>query len=378
MEATLILLGLWLFPIALPPPGQDAPREVGCPTCEAMGRISQECLACHGEKTLPCRRCTRVPVDWRRFWDRDETCDEAKVAEARKSWLAVEESLEKLDETMNRRRTPGREFCPASCRGGKVFVQGKDECRYCQGKGDMPCPNCARKGKLDCSECAGRGRVERACEDCLGSGRLANPAAVPTELRGACSWCGGSEVRACSDCGPEGHVDAVCRTCRGKKEIACSECLGSTIRPCNKCNASGNLKAFFGAKLSNDCDKCDRKGRIPCRECTKGSVQCKTCLGVGRAVQTCLACSGDRQRPCSGCFRGSFRHWEIAAQLLAGADPAAAKAFLATANERLEAFFELRSRVLAHTKAERDAVERELLAARRRLEHIASSIPGDR
>lgn len=385
MGRLFLLLCLLAAPLLARSPQDvaDAPAAtVPCPSCAGKGERLQECLLCHGEKTRPCRTCTLqfsnlVPPD------RDETQSLQQridaIAELREKMGELgDDPMAKLLGT----RDVGYKRCPATCKDGQVLLQPEDKCLYCRGKGQLKCPDCRKKGVLKCVLCKGKGQRKRACADCVGTGRIPDPARVPEDQRGTCTWCAGSEKRGCGDC-LEGTEVRVCTSCDGEKAWTCGKCVGSKEKPCNKCYASGNLSRYLAAKSSNRCDQCKVTARIPCDVCAeKGKKPCATCRGEGRVEGGCLACLSDREVPCAGCFHGLYRSWEVNAEALeAAGDLAGAHAFLTLAEERVNPLYRQRmerpTELVVDVKATERLRKKELSRLQKRLKALERALEGE-
>ena len=73
---------------------------------------------------------------------------------------------------------------------------GKQECDYCYGEGNIDCDYCEGDGEESCYECYGDGEIDgETCSECNGEGKL------------TCSSCGGSGEDECQECYGDGEVD---------------------------------------------------------------------------------------------------------------------------------------------------------------------------
>jgi hypothetical protein len=323
------------------------PPRVACPTCKGAGHAVQSCLDCDGEGELGCQRCnptrTRyVEIDTSQWTgvDADLVARIRETNEIYETQRGIENVLSKTGASLSGilgSPQPGKALCPAKCFKGTVFLRADTPCLYCAGKGLVNCPDCDKKGRQRCTSCKGKGKHERECEDCLGAGQLRDPAAVPSDQRGTCPACAGKGCWPCMECDEQGKRDVSCRPCKGEGWTTCAKCLRSRFIACNKCGASGDLTVYYGPKKSNDCDQCEKKGRIPCTACEKGRTPCERCKRVGHAPQRCSACQGFRLRACQGCTRGGFRSWERAGEMLLRAGNGdAALEYFRLARERVD------------------------------------------
>jgi hypothetical protein len=79
-------------------------------------------------------------------------------------------------------------------------------------------------------------------------------------------------------------------------------------------------------------------------------------------------------RPCTGCFRGGFRHWEVAAELLASSSVDAAIANLEIARRRIAPYFERRATLFAQTDQDRAAFDKARVMAEKRVDERLASL----
>jgi hypothetical protein len=358
-----------------PPEISTEPPRVACPSCKGAGHFVQTCLDCDGEGELGCQRCnptrTRyVEIDTSQ-WTGVNAELVARIRETNETQRVIGIELGKVGASLGGllgSPQPGKALCPARCYKGTVFLRSDTQCLYCAGKGLVNCPDCDKKGRQRCSSCKGKGKHDRACEDCLGAGQLRDPAAVPSDQRGACLACAGKGCWPCTSCDEQGRRDVNCRPCKGEGWTTCAKCLQSRFMACNKCGASGDLTAFLGPKTSNDCDQCEKKGRIPCTACEKGRTPCEPCKRVGHAPQRCSACQGFRLRVCQGCSWGGFRSWELAGEMLLRTGKGdAALEYFRLARERVDACY-ARLKARKPDQKEQQQLERQRRADIARLE----------
>jgi hypothetical protein len=107
-------------------------KQCRCSTCNASGRIKQQCGKCHGTTQLTCNGCSgsgQVLVKKGWFSDKYEPCHYCGGS---------------------RQRTCG------TCKQGTIEVT----CQACQRTGAAAnCANCHGKGKTPCAACSGTGKV---------------------------------------------------------------------------------------------------------------------------------------------------------------------------------------------------------------------------
>jgi hypothetical protein len=115
-----------------------------------------------------------------------------------------------------------------------------EDCKECEGYGDISCHNCYGSGSVDCTNCDSNGKEE--CYECDGEGWQ------------SCDSCDGTgedeEGNECTNCGGTGEVS--CELCSGRKEVDCTVCDGNNDLTCPECN--GNER--------ETCQDCDGLGEI--------------------------------------------------------------------------------------------------------------------
>lgn len=354
-----LLLALLFSLGTMAPAAPQAAAGIECATCKGKGHALQECLACEGAKQIACPSCQAF--SWAGLTrelasERSTSLAEADIAKLLESFRVLRTTRREL----LGEQAPGAAPCPATCSKGRSLLNRGLPCKYCDAKGNLPCRACQKKGVQRCATCEGRGRVERACEDCLGTGRRPDPAGIAPQQRGACPACSGKGSWACAECDEHGFADAACRACNGEGRVPCPKCLGTRQKPCAKCSATGDLSSYLAAKSGNRCDACNAKGRVACDACETGSVACGACKGKGHMPQRCLACGVSRVRPCIGCAGGSFRAWELAGStLLAAGDAEGARAFYEIARSRIDGRIERLASLAEDPKAAAKALDKE-------------------
>ncbi|MDQ7779283.1 MAG: hypothetical protein RDV41_06190 [Planctomycetota bacterium] len=152
----------------------------------------------------------------------------------------------------------------------------------------LQCPECHGAGAPPCETCGGSGAIKGPnCKRCEGSGKL------------KCTQCEGVGTAPCPDCTGTGVVErweektVKCEACGGKGKI-----WGDN--KCTECDGKGTVKR----KVRKDpvpCKICAGQGRIPCKSCEEGRVECPDCKGRGSDDSPCTGCSGKGSKPCPKC-----------------------------------------------------------------------------
>ncbi len=178
-----------------------------------------------------------------------------------------------------------------------IKAQVSHTCDICKGTGKeiSKCSNHdCHNGAIYCKTCDFRGVINNTCNNCGGSGQIAN-----------------TVKKVCNDCNGERYF-------RMSKQTPCS-CRGGK-RPitrygrteyidCSRCNGSGYLTEYYNAAcrpcagtgykgteiVYNTCYSCNGKGNISetCYTCNgKGCYPCSTCGGYARISTDCSECHG--------------------------------------------------------------------------------------
>lgn len=374
LDIVLVVLGITCAQEPAPAPASAPaavvaePPTIACPRCLGKRVALETCLACGGAGAANCTACSleAAPVPRYPFSEKLTAADFTRLKELLRTLDVAQQLRAKVLNGAGR----GRLSCPEQCQQ-IAHPRNGYPCRLCDGKGNLECVPCAGKGTRACPSCAGKRQVLRACEACLGSNVVFDPASIATEQRTVCPWCH-DKSRACTEC-KNGKVELPCASCLGDKTLACTTCLGTKHARCGACNSTGSSKPKAEAKVRSDCSKCRGKGMRDCDACKRtGKETCDECKGKGRVTANCRACLGDKVRPCGGCFLGSYSAWEFTAGLRESAgDRAGAAEWLAIAKQRAEKFYAFQLREIALGAAE----ERELGSERdRELERLAKRI----
>jgi hypothetical protein len=141
----------------------------------------------------------------------------------------------------------------------------------------------------------------------------------------------------------------------------------------------GELVVLFGAKTSNACDRCNKKGVLNCSECKKGRIVCGSCAGKGRCTGPCPVCFSTRKALCGGCTFDSVLAWTTTGERLAAAGMGpAALAHFDVAIARIERRNEARVHAATGSEQERRTLakelEKEAVAVKTRRAALAASL----
>lgn len=307
LRSIVALLVCWTMLLLHPAWAQDA---VAKPACALCTDHTVECPTCAGKgtKAVPCGVC---------------------LADG------------KVECGVCAGERPGTVDCPNPyCRDGKSHWDGgdADPCRLCATKGRIPCPICRGRKPMACAACAGTGKSERTCPTCLGGKRVPCPLCTVDPARMGCSTCDGGGRVVCQLC-PAGTNKSTepCLHCMGVGDHHCFLCSGLGRVSCESCAATGKMRMasptsrFPGAPTEKagvkQCDSCEGKATIVCKDCKKGRIDCKHCE-KGRIARTCVHCLHQRVFGCDECLSGGYSRWEVLGELLlAKAQPARAALF---------------------------------------------------
>lgn len=254
--------------------------------------------------------------------------------------FAIDDSDDDADEGFIMGDTEGGHDQCATCNGTGYDSDNGDECRKCDGDGEITCSICKGGGNIICTTCDGDGDIE--CPTCAGDGDI------------ECPDCGGGGEISCSDC--HGHGYKECNTCHGKGDMGeCKGCNGHTYLPCPKCKGEplsckgckgvGQITRKWGNGTRRvKCPECNGDGtatsgeigkegcrcdcavneysvqrgnvkrfwrntfKVKCKQCDgEGVILCKTCKDESEPGRIeCKSCDGDGQKTCTKCNYGSI------------------------------------------------------------------------
>ena len=336
MLSTSLLMLLFCCGLLAPAPAPAQPasgsEKVVCRTCGGDGRATMDCWLCEGVGAQRCPQCTdaefKHPARWVKAWlpaaliraFAEDLVEQAEGLITTHFPRGMRPRLTKLKD--------GEQRCPARCWGGKLpFRDEWVDCKLCRG-GKFRCTFC-KQGRVPCHNCDGTGKIESACDDCAGVGRVPDPTSLATET---CPWCLGTNQRPCRSCDDSGRVPLPCGECQGNGQKPCPDCKGVGRYPCSKCDARGRQ-----GTQKMKCDKCRMKGSFPCRTCDRGTVPCSTCAEEPVAPVECPHCGGKKKHPCNGCNAGAYLAWERTGEwFLQEEEPARAKTWFEAARLRCE------------------------------------------
>ncbi len=321
----LMITGTLVFLGASDAPAQDKvtcllcddARTIPCPTCKGKGRAVLACDTCGGGGRPTCGDLATSPTS-----DLDIR-HEGKVLE-----------------------------CPNdACSKGKIEIRRGllVGCKLCKKRGTVKCRSCQVAAREKCAACRGRGKLQRECDDCSGSGKLA---CLPCAVGPKCGACGGKEARVCPRCRGAKEAPQACGRCMGVSKSLCKSCSGVSKTCCVDCDATGlDQSEVSGTSTARakKCSSCGGKGVDACVLCKKGVAACDVCDGAKRHSSACRLCSGTGDVACRTCGAYGFRGAELQAGLLAakGHDPVALTLYERARKRVLKTLTEAHERISA-------------------------------